>query len=260
MPGVSDAVVDSGWVGSMQKTLQEALRHIGRTEELEGYYFGLYELPKKVKRNTYHCFYFSPEGQLREKVNFNNNVFEVLFSAPHGMTLGYEKKEGKYVPVYGEITPERKAYLESLETTLAGYIGQAAKETESLENIDCEEAKKSLKKILKLFMTRPTRAEAKRYGNLSFCDDVLEYGNRPLAVKMNRRELRENHVVSKALALSGIRKKEIKESAWYEGSAVRCTKRPGYHLIQYSMYKYLLYIRQMYMWRKENGRNEKNES
>ena len=115
-----------------------------------------------MKRNTYHCFYFSPEGQLREKVNFNNNVFEVLFSAPHGMTLGYEKKEGKYVPVYGEITPERKAYLESLETTLAGYIGQAAKETESLENIDCEEAKKSLKKILKLFMTRPTRAEAEK--------------------------------------------------------------------------------------------------
>lgn len=260
LDGVSDAVVDSGWVGSMQKTLQEALRHIGRTEELEGYYFGLYELPKKVKRNTYHCFYFSPEGQLREKVNFNNNVFEVLFSAPHGMTLGYEKKEGKYVPVYGEIMPERKAYLESLETTLADYIGQAAKETESLENIDCEEAKKSLKKILKLFMTRPTRAEAKRYGNLSFCDDVLEYGNRPLAVKMNRRELRENHVVSKALALSGIRKKEIKESAWYEGSAVRCAKRPRYHLIQYSMYKYLLYMRQMYIWRKENGRNKKNES
>ena len=36
LDGVSDAVVDSGWVGSMQKTLQEALRHIGRTEELEG--------------------------------------------------------------------------------------------------------------------------------------------------------------------------------------------------------------------------------
>ena len=39
------ALVDSGWVGSMQKTLNMVLNKLGREETLTGYYWGLYELP-----------------------------------------------------------------------------------------------------------------------------------------------------------------------------------------------------------------------
>ncbi|MBC5689802.1 hypothetical protein H8S37_12835 [Mediterraneibacter sp. NSJ-55] len=254
---VPDAVVDSGWVGSMQKTLQEVLTYMGRKEELEGYYFGLYELPWGVKRQRYHCYYFSPEGQLCEKVRFNNNVFESFFSAPHGMTLGYKQRGGRFAPVYGEISLERKRYMERLEKVLMQYIQQAAERVEDIRQTDCEN-RKGLKKTLGLFMGKPTRKEAEQWGRLQFCDDVLEYGEEALAVKMSRKELKENHLISKLAFLLGIRKKSIKESAWYEGSAVRCARHPGYHLIQYSMYKYLLYIRQIYMWRRKNGRKEKN--
>lgn len=253
LDGAADAIVDSGWVGSMQKTLNQMLAAMGRRQPLEGYYWGLYELPQGVRRETYHCYYFSPEGQLAEKVNFNNNLFETVFSAPHGMTLRYEMNGARYVPVYDAISAEKKADMAKLEEVLLRYTRNAAEVLDRLEDIDCQKEKKAMKKLLKLFMRNPTKDEAEVYGGLVFCDDVLEYGDRQLAAVMNEKELSDNHVVNKILVMLGIRKKDIKESAWYEGSVIRCAKRPTYHMVQYGIYKYLLYIRQMYIWRRNHA-------
>lgn len=258
LDGEEDFLVDSGWVGSMQKTLNQVLENMGRKKPLEGFYWGIYELPPGVKREEYHCYYFGPEGQLGEKVNFNNNLFETIFSAPHGMTLGYEKRGEQYVPIYAPVSSDRKKYMEKLSRRLEEYTRRAAEQIMDLDDADTDSEKKTMKKILTLFMGRPTRGEAEAYGSLGFCDDVLEYADRPLAEEMDEKDLRDNHVINKILVMLGIRKKEIRESAWYEGSAVRFGKRPGYHLIQYGLYKYLLYIRQMYMWRKSNVRKKED--
>ena len=146
--------------------------------------------------------------------------------------------------------------MEKLSRRLEEYTRRAAGQIMDLDDADTDSEKKTMKKILTLFMGHPTRDEAEAYGSLGFCDDVLEYADRPLAEEMDEKDLRDNHVINKILVMLGIRKKEIRESAWYEGSAVRFGKRPGYHLIQYGLYKYLLYIRQMYMWRKSNVRKK----
>lgn len=253
LDGVADAIVDSGWVGSMQKTLNQMLGTMGRKQPLEGYYWGLYQLPSGVDRKSYHCYYFSPEGQLTRKVNFNNNVFETIFSAPHGMTLRYEEKDGKYVPVYDAVSSEKKENMGQLESVLLDYTQNAISRQNRLEESNSQKEKKAMKKLLKLFMSNPTKEEAEVYGGLIFCDDVLEYGDRQLAAVMDEKELSDNHVINKVLVLLGIRKTDIKESAWYEGSVVRYAKRPAYHMVQYEIYKYLLYIRQMYMWRRSRA-------
>ena len=116
-----------------------------------------------------------------------------------------------------------------------------------------------LQKLAALFMGRPSPEEAERFGSMVFCDDVLEYGNRQLAVKMSRQDLRDNHVISKILVMLGISKKKIRESAWYEGSAVRYSRYPAWHLFQYEVYKYLLNIRQMWMWRRSNEREKERQ-
>ena len=246
LDGVEDALVDSGWVGSMQRTLNQLLASLGRTRPLEGYYWGLYELPEGVERNSYHCYDFSPEGQLRAKVNFNNNVFEAVFTAPHGMTLGYREEGGTFFPVYDRISREKQTAIETLEGFLMGYIRRDACRMAAL---DRGPRRRQVRKLLKLFMTRPTRAESELFGSLGFCDDVLEYGNRCLAPVMTSRELGQHHVLPKLLVQTGLWKKEIRETAWYEGSVVRSTPSGSYHLLQYRIYKYLLYIRQMLRWR-----------
>ena len=105
------ALVDSGWTGSMQKEICQALGILGKKERLTGYYWGLYELPKGVRREDYHCYYFSPEAGLRKKVYFSNSLFESIFSAPQGMTTGYEKVQGQWRPVYARADEERKRFL-----------------------------------------------------------------------------------------------------------------------------------------------------
>ena len=235
------ALVDSGWVGSMQKILNRTLRKMGRKEALEGYYWGIYELPEGVDPVKYHCYYFSPKKGLRAKVYFSNCLFESIFSAPHGMTLGYRKREAHYEPYFSECSRPRRMFMEETEQYLVRYT-----ELQRLElmKLDWKKARRITGKLLRLFMGCPSRAEAACYGALRFSDDVLDTDTKQTAEKLSEQELCENHVWNKILVMFGIRKKYIKESAWYEGSAVLSGKSVKKHWRQYALYKYLLYIRQ----------------
>lgn len=255
------SLVDSGWTGSMQKDLNRLFEALGREEPMEGYYWGLYELPGGVGRESYHCYFFTPEHGLREKVRFNNCLFEAVFSAPHGMTLGYEKVEegtpagngGRCRPVYAPLDEKRKRFMEQTERWMLAYTERLAESLPSLETVDVRAQKKVIRKLLAQFMGTPGREEARVYGSLSFSDDVLEYGGQYIAAHLTEGELRENHFVNKVLVMSGVRRQPVKESAWYEGSAARDSRHPRRHLRQYRRYQYLRYIRKTWIWRKEHG-------
>lgn len=255
------ALVDSGWVGSMQKILNRTLRKMGRKEALEGYYWGIYELPEGVDPVKYHCYYFSPKKGLRAKVYFSNCLFESIFSAPHGMTLGYRKREAHYEPYFSECSRPRRMFMEETEQYLVRYTEFFLRQLKSahlkktdmrnpelqrleLMKLDWKKARRITGKLLRLFMGCPSRAEAACYGALRFSDDVLDTDTKQTAEKLSEQELCENHVWNKILVMFGIRKKYIKESAWYEGSAVLSGKNVKKHWRQYALYKYLLYIRQ----------------
>lgn len=251
--GVTAALVDSGWVGSMQKTLNRVLRHMGRSREIEGYYWGIYELPEGVKKEQYHCYYFDPERHLKEKVYFSNCLFEAIFSAPHGMTVGYEKKDSVYHPTFFPISRERVEFMEQTERYLTAYVKEIADYVSNLSQVDCEEDKKVIKKLLKLFMGKPTKEEAELYGALKFSDDVMDDAVRQVAEPLNEVELRANHAANKILVMLGLKNEYIRESAWYEGSVARYGRNQRSHLFHYTVYKYLLYIRNAYFEGEKNG-------
>ena len=52
--------------------------------------------------------------------------------------------------------------------------------------------------------------------------------------------------------MSGFSRGYVKESPWYEGSAVLYGKSPGRDLLMYRIYKYLLYLRKKYSPSKKN--------
>lgn len=258
------ALVDSGWVGSMQKILNRTLRNMGRKEALEGYYWGIYELPEGVDPTGYHCYYFSPKKELRAKVYFSNCLFESIFSAPHGMTLGYRKREAHYEPYFSECSRSRRMFMEETELYLMRYTELFLRQLkrshlkktdfqnpelqrQELMKLDWKKARKITGELLRLFMGHPARSEAACYGTLRFSDDVLDTDTKQTAEKMSEQELCENHVWNKILVMFGIRKKYIKESAWYEGSAALSGKNVKKHWRQYAVYKYLLYIRQGFL-------------
>ena len=241
LDGVPDAVVDSGWVGSMQKMLGSALELLGRTRPLTGYYWGLYSLPNGVRRSDYHSCFFTPEGGLREKVFFCNSLFEAVFTAPHGMTLAYRQEDGRFVPCYAPTAESQKAFICRLEGLLLPYIARLAEEAAPDEEQQRAEHE-TVQKLLARFMGTPDRAEAEAFGSLPFSDDVLEEAGRQIASPLTEAELTANHVFSRALAAAGAKSHHLRESAWYEGSAVRFSRMPRRHLRQYRLYQLLRHL------------------
>ena len=102
------ALVDSGWIGTIQQSIEHLLRQKQPDRKLEGYYFGLYEIPEGEERENYHSFYFTPWGEIKRKVHFSNSLFEAVFSAPEGMTLSYRTEGEKDKIIYVPVTDSRE--------------------------------------------------------------------------------------------------------------------------------------------------------
>lgn len=245
LDGNPDAIVDSGWTGSTQKTLGEALTVLGRVRKLEGYYFGLYELPQGSNAADYHHYFFGPYQQRLEKVSFNNNLFEAVYSAPHGMTLRYRKEGKTYLPCYGTIEENRKAFLQKTGAYLAQYVRLLAEETgrAGFFTEEFQRNRETIRKLFRLFMTAPTKQEAETFGSLPFSDDVLEGDERPLAPLLTERELRGHHLLPRLFFLAGLSKGQPRESAWLEGSAARSGTKAQRHSRQYALYQRMRYFR-----------------
>ncbi len=272
------AIVDSGWVGTMQKLLSGIRQSFGAKEPLEGFYFGLYEIPKDVERCRYHTYFFSPEGDIKRKVHFSNCLFEGVFSAPHGMTLAY-KQTGAFVePIMTEITGKRREQLLMMKRCFARYQEALLKEKvqedfwKLAEEMTGKGTGKVIERLLSMLMSRPGHEEAMTFGKMDFTDDVLEYGGNQMAAKLSERELFDNHLgrrvwIQLSLKCLGNRsvrsdreRKDagqkwdapIRNSAWYEGSVMAYgePKNRRRHLNSYRRYKYVLYYRKRALWRK----------
>ena len=92
----------------MQESLGHLLQSAGYSRPLEGYYFGLYSLPETADRKGYHGWYFEPASGTGRKTLFSNCLFECIFTAPHGMTEGYERKGKRWEPILTPAYRKRK--------------------------------------------------------------------------------------------------------------------------------------------------------
>lgn len=168
------ALVDSGWLGSVQKTLTELIKDKTDADRIIGYYFGLY----RKKSDSYRSFLFDVSDAYKYVPTFCNNLFECFCSAPYGMTTGYTVTDNGVQP----ITAEANGYITeaaSVQTDVAvKFAGYAC---ESPENISVKELKKLSAKLLKALMYKPDREEAEIFGAFPFCDDATEISVQPLA-------------------------------------------------------------------------------
>ena len=320
------ALVDSGWTGSMQKVLSKLLGKIkddGKLVRLQGYYWGLYELPADVDPEDYYCYFFAPGYGAKRKTGFSNCLFEGVFSAPHGMTLCYEKmrekmgndslsagdtpaergdRKERIVPVYADIREDNLQFNRMTEKHLSAYteklcevikiktgenaspgkdinrlflktvsslrtqstccehqrMGKICKLLSSGKGIVCQRGntgagkrstfkkytdREVVSRLMETFMSTPTVREAEVYGALPFSDDVLDENEQQIAARLTPEELRSNHPWRKAAIMLGISKGRLKESAWYEGSAVRSGTGIRRNLTAYKLYKMMVYIK-----------------
>ena len=85
LEGIPWALVDSGWMGSTQETLAQALALLGAAQGPRGYYWGLYQAPQLGR---WACYSFSPGRELKRQAGFCPGFFEAALAAPQGMEIG----------------------------------------------------------------------------------------------------------------------------------------------------------------------------
>lgn len=264
------ALVDSGWIGTIQQSIEHLLRQKQPDRKLEGYYFGLYEIPEGEGRENYHSFYFTPWGEIKRKVHFSNSLFEAVFSAPEGMTLSYRTEGEKDKIIYIPVTDSREnlnrerisryiCWLEEflkhqgMQVKTGSDSSTSGKLTEQNWKNLPEPDRKLVEQLLSQFMGNPTQFEAEAYGSLLFSDDVREDNNQKVSADFSEQEIKNHHLLNRLLIMTGVRKKVLHESAWIEGSIATCGTlnergrvRNRWHAV---FYKYVIYLRK---WLKQN--------
>lgn len=249
LDGVPCALVDSGWVGSLQQTLEHLLQIRCPGLRLSGFYFGLYELPRGALPTAYHAFYFDALHGMRRKAAFSNCLFETIFSSPAGMTLGYREEGDTFLPVESPEKNRNAARLERYGALLRRFAASYCEQPHRGGGPVCEG-------LLSLLMGRPQPWEVAAIGDNPFCDDVLEGTMQPAAAHLSVDEVKNLHFWRKLMIFAGLRKGAIHESAWLEGSIVRNGYRVRRELRQARSYKYVVYMRKL--WKNKRILQENN--
>ena len=227
------AIVDSGWTGSMQRSLRQLLEAAGHTPKITGFYFGMYVSPKDEKDGEYNTYYFSKNKGTKRKIYFNNNLFECMLSAPHPMTLGYEYDENGHVRPYfannhsEKMLPLIEAQIEGALEYTEGYLEGVEKEYNEKASL------KRTYKILKRAMVYPTKEEADIFSSFTFCDDITEKYQISLADENMRKSLKEYLILNRVFKkLLGKKQSGKSQLFWPYGVIAHCPKivRPWYRL------------------------------
>lgn len=181
MDGVPFALADSGWTGSMQRSLRQLLQSVGFEGRLTGFYFGMYVEPKAPEDGDYFTWYFNRRSGSFIKIPFCNNLLECILAAPHGMTSGYQLRDSKYIPVM--LPAPQGAELEHIDGQISAVLGYAERRVKEIDfsAFPEKQARQETQRLIRRYMAHPSRKEAAYYGESLFCDDVTEAYRFPLA-------------------------------------------------------------------------------
>ncbi len=214
------AIVDTGWLGSMQRSIRQIMQYSGCDAQLYGYYFGMFERGK-TEDGTYSCYYFSKNRHYFRCVNFNNNLFECLCTADHGMTVGYQKQgDNKIEPI---LKPFRKTWNLKLQLQMVdSYTKSFVSVNKQLPTVGIQ-SEKMVRGLLKSFMVYPSCQEASVYGSIPFCDDLTEKYMVSLAEKLTSDDLKQQKALRKIFRKLFIKRssKNFRESYWIQGTISR---------------------------------------
>lgn len=200
------ALVDSGWSGTMQSAISDILTQKKKNIDISGYYFGLY---KDLDESKFNSYLFSPKNNFSRAYTFNNNLFESICSANHGMTTSYDDN---FNPIFRDFTTDNS----KLHMSILDFAN------EFCENFELPTQDLCLlsHQILKSLMQNPTKLEAELFGSIRFCDDPSENSLTELASYLSPRDFKKNYFFSRIIA-NFIKSKKTPESFWLIGTAKR---------------------------------------
>lgn len=185
-------VADIGWFGHMQLALQSVADDAGLDAEVYGYYVGL-QLDKRhgrtAERKVAYLFDRSrPDdafgvGLERREILYNS-LLESLFLAAHGTTLGYERQNGKVIPVLGERSEAEVSMGETMERVRLGSLAFAKDWARVVGEADVQIRPEVALATLDRMVNHPSQELVEVLGDLGFEDAGVV---RPVAAPQPKR-------------------------------------------------------------------------
>ena len=163
-------VMDIGWAGSIQNSIEKALK-----KRVRGYYFGT---GAKDGRENFcdmygYAFDFGkPEG-VRDRIMKNVMMYELVFSAPHGSCLGYIKRDKVY-PVLNKSLPYSKK-IEEFQNAALSFSESTLRYYKYFDSISGEYAISAYDR----FVSAPDKEDLLRFSELE--NDISIGSNKPYA-------------------------------------------------------------------------------
>ncbi|MBK6744377.1 MAG: hypothetical protein IPG66_16005 [Hydrogenophilales bacterium] len=106
LDGGEVAIIDLGWHGSLQHSMENLLSRMGASTVMTGYYMGTFPAARRyIDRGHELCGYLCEEGkpdELYAAIKLSVEVFEWIFSAPHGSVCNFKLDELGIHPVFAD--------------------------------------------------------------------------------------------------------------------------------------------------------------
>lgn len=168
------AVVDAGWYGSLQKSLERLCELGGGSARIDGYYLGTFPGAEKNSgpRSSLKGFLFDkgrPEP-LCATACYSLAVIESLLNAPHGSVVGFRPRGEGAEPIFQDNPKEieRGSFAEQVQVGALEFVGDFLRLLEGVPSLRVtpSDAFRPIGRIL----ARPTLQEATTLGDLHHSD------------------------------------------------------------------------------------------
>lgn len=180
--GENFGIVDLGWHGSLQHSLEQVLRPMKVPLPI-GFYFGL---SKRAAERCLGCsfayFFDERHGQGCLRRNYwVEPMMEIFCAADHGLTLRFERRDGQMQPVLKTPYNDRALAwgLATVQSAILEFVELAlANSTVALEP---EALRRPIDALLEEIWNAPTDDEAQAWGTYPYSDDQTESVHREWA-------------------------------------------------------------------------------
>jgi predicted HAD superfamily hydrolase len=165
------AIVDIGWLGSMQHGLEKLFRLSGRSCSVSGYYVGVHDgACHRVKSGQRMKGYLTTLGQpdeLNKWILECVELIEFLFLAPHGSCLGFDDIGGEIVPRLedSQFDADNTAKALKVQEGVLAFLEEARPLIERYPHLVVD-SRGAFFPYAEVIMN-PTRVEAETLGNLT---------------------------------------------------------------------------------------------
>ncbi len=190
-PKEKNGIVEMGWVGRTKMSFERVIGTENSTL-LHWFYLGLLNIHQEVNLDRVHTFLYG--GLLRFEVIHELPVTAESFClAPHGSVLGFEKKDGKVIPIFRE---GNETKLD--EWGRPAYLKMVDEYCDNLPLTDVDhtpgfDLRSAAYHLLKTFTEQPGRDEAALWGSVPYDYDQAGSATYHLAppIKVNYQTIKE---------------------------------------------------------------------